>query len=471
MEFIHQTKEIPVIKEVDVAVVGAGPAGVAAAVCAARNGAKTLLIERFPSFGGMFTQSLVIWLPIDKLVPLRAYGDTRSIQSGFISELVSRLKEKGGCYDPQGVLENCPIPLMSIYTQTDQEIAKIVLQEMIEEANVDVMLHTLFVDTIVENNTVKGVIVENKSGRQAIRAKVVIDCSGDADVVASAGAKYEKSDEPLKMSLQAVFAGLDEERAEKYSSPEGFMEFMGFVKQALERGEIKASEVGFNLGGQKETAAMAALPITPMNILKKDSYPENWFRRGAAYGWVGNYAGDATSAEELTKAELSTRRNLYSIVSFFRKYVPGYEKCYLDSTATTVGIRESRRLVGEYQISFAKENTEGTRHRDVVTKCRTATLNIKDYTPEKAPTFDIPYRCLVPEKMDGLLVAGRCISVDHALASALSPRDVSTCFCLGQAAGTAAALSAREGVTPRTLDTELLLHTLSAQGANVDYEG
>ena len=173
----------------------------------------------------------------------------------------------------------------------------------------------------------------------------------------------------------------------------------------------------------------------------------------------------------MTQAEINVRKDLTQISDFYLKYVPGYEKSYLNYTASIIGIRESRRLIGEYVLSIKDKEPSELLHPDVITRCRTAEFSIASYTPERAPNFDVPYGCLVPIRVDGLLVAGRCISMDHFTATQCSPRDVITCFCLGQAAGTAAALSIKSGVTPRNLDVRKLQSVLTEQGANVDYTG
>ena len=171
---------------------------------------------------------------------------------------------------------------------------------------------------------------------------------------------------------------------------------------------------------------------------------------------------------DLTKAELTTRKSLLPILNFFREYVPGYEKAYLSYTATQIGVRESRRVLGDYVLTADKDIEEGLVHEDVITKSRL--LPIKGwsaYTPERTPAFDVPYRCIVPKVIDNILVAGRCISIDHKAAVMGAPRDIATCICLGQAAGTAAALSVRSKVRPRELPIADLQRTLKMQGANL----
>ena len=180
-------------------------------------------------------------------------------------------------------------------------------------------------------------------------------------------------------------------------------------------------------------------------------------------------SGDCTNVLDLTKAELTTRKSLLPILNLFREHVPGYEKAYLSYTATQIGLRESRRVLGDYVLTADKDIKEGLMHEDVITKSRFELLGagFSTYTPERSPVFDIPYRCIVPKVIDNLLVAGRCISIDHKAAINGALRTIDTCICLGQAAGTAAALSVKSKVRPRELPIAVLQQTLKMQGANL----
>ncbi len=165
---------------------------------------------------------------------------------------------------------------------------------------------------------------------------------------------------------------------------------------------------------------------------------------------------------------MKARKAILPIVNFFRKYVPGYERAYMAYTATQIGSRESRRVLGGYLLTFRKDIKGGLKHPDAIVKCRSGgSVDMATYAPEAAPVFDIPYRCIVAKVVDGLLTAGRCISIDHEAATLLSPRDESTCMCLGEAAGTAAALSIKGKVKPRDLDIKILQETLKKHGANL----
>ena len=460
MSFIKEPgREIPVLRKVDVAVVGGGPAGFAAAVAAARNGAKTLLIERYGFLGGLLTGGLVRWLPVYLLAPMEAYDESRALQGGIVGELVERLVDLGGAVAPSVT------PLVEIGGRinfpTDPELDKIVLVEMLEEAGAEILLHALVVGALKDDERVTGIIIESKSGRQAILADIVVDASGDADVAAFAGAEYDKADRPLMMSLQGFFGNVDEERASEFFSKNDPGKFNELVDEAARKGELAISQ-------KQVLPEMPPARLSTLKMFDPQRTPSSWYRVGEAGGKLESYFGDCTNVLDLTKAELSTRKSLLPILNFYRKHIPGYERAYLSYTATQIGGRESRRILGEYVLTADKDIKEGLMHEDVITKCRTGSAkSLSEYNPESAPVFDIPYRCLVPKVVDNLLVAGRCISIDHKAATLVSPRDIATCICLGQAAGTAAAQSIASKVRPRELPIDTLQQTLRFQGANL----
>ncbi len=459
MDFVIEQKRTPVKRRVDVVVVGGGPAGFGAAVAAARNGAETLLIERYGFLGGMMTAGLVRWLPVDKLTPLKAYGETKPIQGGIVKELIDRLLEVGGAIDPS-VAYQAEVGFEA-YFPTDSEFDKVVLADMLKEAGAEILLHSLAVDAVKEGNEVKGIIIESKSGRQAILADRVIDASGDADIAAAAGAEYEKSGEPLMMTLVAFMANVDVDRAIKYSRPEGNEEFNRLVEKAVKNGDLA-------LGEKRIAPTYPLIKVKFPLVLDPEKIPANWHRRGEAGGWFESVHGDCTNVDDLTSAELKTRAAVLPIMNFFRKYVPGYENAYLAYSATQIGLRESRRVLGGYYLTADKDMKEGLKHEDVVVRCRISiNRDLSLLTPERVPEWDIPYRCIVPRVIDGLLVAGRCISIDHKAAAVRTPRDIATCMCLGQAAGTAAALSVEKKVKPRDLEVKILQEKLKKQGANL----
>ena len=432
MDFVKEpSKEIPIMRKVDVVVVGGGPSGFGAAIAAARNDAETLLIERYGFLGGMLTGGLVIWTAIDKLV-----------EGGVAEELNEKLVDVGGVVAEAGVSTT---PLLS----TDPEIAKIVLIEMLEEAGVEILLHAFVVGVVKDGKRVKGVIIESKSGRQAILADVVVDASGDADVAAFAGAEYAKADKTMMMTLQGFFGNVDSEKVDDYAESDKFNKL---VDRAVKKGDLTISE-------KQLWPGLPLSKLSPLDMVDPKKTPVNWYRVGEAGGWLESASGDCTNVLDLTKAELTTRKNILPILNFFRKYVPGYEKTYLAYTATQVGVRESRLVLGDYVLTADRDIKEGLMHADVITKCRGSSGG-------EQSVFDIPYRCIVPKVIDNLLVTGRCISLDHE--AAVQVRGITTCICLGQAAGTAAALSVKSKLRPRELPIAVLQQTLKTQGAKLE---
>ena len=293
MDFVKEpSREIPVMRKVDVVVVGGGPGGFGAAVAAARNGAETLLIERYGFLGGMLTGGLVYAIPIDKLVPMEVYGETRAIQGGVVQEFIERLVDIGGAVAPS-VTSFAEVGT-GIHFPTDPEIAKIVLIEMLEEARAEILLHAFVVGVVKDGKRVKGVIIESKSGRQAILADIVVDASGDADVAAFAGADYDKADEPLMMTLQGYFGNVDPEKAREYTGADNRGKFNKLVDEAVKRGDITISE-------KQLLPGKPPFKLSSLNILNPKKTPANWHRLGEAGGYMESVFGDCTNALDLTK--------------------------------------------------------------------------------------------------------------------------------------------------------------------------
>jgi len=267
VDFVKEpSREIPVMRKVDVVVVGGGPGGFGAAIAAARNGAETLLIERYGFLGGMLTGGLVNWLPFDKLVPVEAYGETRALQGGVVEELIERLVDIGGAIAPAEMGDRTMFP-------TDPEIDKIVLIEMLEEARAEILLHALVVGVVKDGKRVKGVIIESKSGRQAILADIVVDASGDADVAAFAGAEYDKADNPLMMTLMGFFGNVDAEKAAEYVGRDNRGKFNKLVDEAVKRGGLTISE-------KQLLPEIPPFKLSPLQVFDPEKTTSNWYRLG-----------------------------------------------------------------------------------------------------------------------------------------------------------------------------------------------
>ncbi len=449
-EYAEQARVVPVARSVDVVVAGAGPAGLAAAVSAARNGAKTLLVERSGWMGGMATSALV-----HPFMP--SYAGDRPVNTGVFREIVERLVSRGAAIHPDNVRMGTGYTGYVVWphdhlTPFDVEELKWVIQELVEEAGVEVLLHSLVVGAIREGDQAKGLVLEGKSGRMAVEARLIVDATGDADVASFLGAGYEKGN-PVDGSLQPAtiffrLAGVDRRKVDAYiaAHPEE-RHFATFAKVAAEKGEFISTkhDVLFFYTPREGEVAINSTRV---------------------------HGIDGTDVFDLTRAEFETRRQVRVLYDFFRKYVPGFENCYLAATAPEVGIRETRRISGVYTLT--KEDLLETRQfPDNIAQCAYM-LDTHDrsstqlhYVPiPEGRSYGIPYRCLLPVSVENLLVAGRCISCTQDAQASL--RVMPPSFSIGQAAGTAAALAVRTGTTPRTVDVAEVRRLLKSQGQVVD---
>lgn len=407
----------------EVIVVGGGTAGVAAAVAAGRNGVDTLLIERYGFLGGTMTAGLV-----NPFMTFHA-GREQIIQ-GIFQEIINHLKHLEG-YDEKT-------------KAFDVEAMKIVADQMLKEAGVKLMLHTCAIGVVIQGNILRGIEIHNKSGINTVLGKVIVDATGDGDIAVMAGAPYEKGREEdgltQPMTLNFRMGGVD---TDKMPSSQ---EINRLFNEAKNKGEIS---------------------IPRENVL--------WFfttRKGEIhFNTTRVVKVDGTKAEDLSFAEVEARRQMMELVNFLRKKVPGFENAYLLMSATQIGVRETRRIIGEY-VMTGEDILKARKFMDVVAR-GSYPIDIHSPTGEgtviKSPppgsSYDIPYRSLVPKNVENLLVAGRCISTTHEAQAAI--RVIPIVVAIGQAAGTAAALAAKLNVSPRKLDVQLLQKTLREQGANL----
>ena len=419
-------RRIPVVRDVDVLVVGAGTSGCSAAVAAARRGMRVVIVDRYGFLGGTATAAMVGCL----CGVYTCSPNTVTVVAGHLREITDRLEERRSGYK-----------LKHRY-QLDHEVLKLVLDRWLSEAGVEILFQTQVVEAIVEDGTVRGVVIETKGGRGAIRAAVVIDSSGDADVVARAGGRFEKSptSELQAPSLVFTMAGVDIERAT--AVPEA--EVSRLLRAATESGEFSFNRFS---GGFS--------PVPPegkvhMNITR-----------------IVNV--DGTDPDDLNRAYLEGRRQVDEYARFALKCLPGFEHAYIDQIAPQLGVRETRRVVGEYVLTV--DDVLGARaFTDAI--CRGAwpvEIHPNDGTGTTRIHLDgdsyyqIPYRCLVPAELEGVLVTGRCISTTHEAQG--STRVMGPGIATGQAAGTAAALAVRAGLTVRRADVPALQGELERAGA------
>jgi hypothetical protein len=439
MRTIHEpSRELPVVAEVDLVVVGGGPAGVAAAIAAARAGARTMLVERYGCLGGLATGGLVLYM--DGLFD--ATG--RRCVAGVFWETIERLEEMGGVARED---------VRRLHA--DSELLKLVLDDMCDEAGVILRFHSWAVSVLMDDTTVTGVVLESKSGRQAVLSSVCVDATGDGDLAALAGAGYETGRQCIGLNYKIGgvnasafrrFAG--QRRDDLAGIDRGLRNDGGFP---IRLGRTPYSDDGVYW---VNVLGLAAVPSgEPSAAEVGDEMPAD---DGEAV--LRHFAGrlDATRTEDLSAAEVFLRRRIVLSIDRYRLEVPGFADARLLAFASQLGVRDSRRVRGLTQVT-----------RDSVLAAAAVTDSVGaaalPFRPKSA--YAVPYGCLVPQDRDGLLVSGRCVWCDSWAQQAL--RLIPAAFVTGEAAGTAASLCVRHGTPPRSLDSTVLRSTLEAQGATV----
>lgn len=474
----EEKRKIPIVYDVDVVVAGGGCAGTTAAVAAARNGADTLLVERYGFLGGASTNQYV---PLLSIWNLTAWDkEEKPLIGGLAQEICRRLDEAGGSIRPEEALKaQKKGTFPDIWFYLDFEVTKIVDQEMCEEARIKLLLHTHVADTIVEKQTVKGIIVENKSGRQAITAKVVVDATGDGDVAARAGADYQLTKGSqivnnvergiMAVSYLARISGVNKKKLRK-----ALKENPNLIRNLMKKKvpDLIDETMIYTPLGEKPALYKGPGPgKLPEPYQSNPKYNAVTRPGETSLGLVHSYGRDITNAQDITEAELELRKKIWKLLKFYKENVPGYENTYIVTTPPHLGLRESRHITGGYIIT-EEDMLTGAKFDDAILRNRIGEWDLDEDGKTRDPTqltppFDIPYRCIVPKETDGLLVAGRCISITHEAATYFTPRDIATAWGLGEAAGTAAALSAKKQVQPRELEIKTLQDQLRAQGFNL----
>jgi glycine/D-amino acid oxidase-like deaminating enzyme len=406
----------------DVVVVGAGSAGSSAAISAGRLGARTLLLDRLPFLGGTSTAVL------DTFYAFYTPGEkSRRVVGGIGWEVAERLKAEGMAFERPNTYG------AGTGVTYDPEVLKVVWERFAEDAKVDILLHTWA--TGVEQSDRRAVAIRtwNKGGESQIQAGAIIDASGDADLCAMAGVPYEDArSTPNLQALSTIFRVANVDVGKASALPKA--ELWALMRRAAETGDYRLPRLE---GSWHRTPHPGVITVHMTRIPNVD----------------------ATDPVQLTHAEIEGRRQVREYHRFLRDKVPGFERSVLVATSPAIGVRESRRVIGDYRLT-----------RDDVLSCRRfddeialCGAPIEDhaagpdtrwtYVPESG-VYGIPYRCLLPEGVEGMLVAGRCFSATHdAHASA---RSMATCMAMGQAAGTAAALAVRSETTPRLVDVASL---------------
>jgi len=431
-------RQVPIYGEYDVVVLGGGPAGIAAAVAAARAGRPTLLIERYGFLGGMGTAA-----GVTNFCGLHAnvFGEMHRVVQGVASDLLARIDRLGGLNAPHLILGK-------IFAQAyDTAAYKIAADDLLTHHKVDILFHALGAGVVMDGSRIRALMVETKAGRQAVLGHIFIDCSGDGDLAVWAGAPFEVGDNAggmLYPSMMFRLNGIDPAKAgDAWRTIPALME--------------KAEAAGTHKFPRKSA------------IVRPQKSQIEW---RVNFTQVARSDGGAISGidpDDMTRGEIEGRRQAVEAFAFLRT-VPGFENSYIVDLPPQLGIRETRRVIGGYLLSgedvlgcasFADSigvngwPKESHVSGDVVFEFPPI--------PESRGYNELPYRMLVPEGVDNLLMAGRCASMTHEGQSAA--RVSGACFVMGEAAGTAAALALSGNTIPRDISVEKLQHQLREQGA------
>ncbi len=442
----------------DVVVVGGGPAGMCAAIAAAREGVRVILIEQGGFCGGMATKGLVG--PF--MTCYDAKGETMIIR-GLFKEIVERMVARGFAIHPAQVHGGTAFTSWirighEHVTPFEPEGLKIIIDEMLTEAGVKILYHTDFIHPVLDNNTISGILVSSKRGLEIIEATVVIDCTGDGDVAYRSGVPYEMGNQELNLIQPATMffhiSNVDPDAVEadiqanihNFYRKDGvnYRSFHWRVTQARENGDWDLNRVSIGIFRMPK--------------------PDEWCVNTSRIMDV-----NSTDNESLTNAELIGRQQVYKILHFLQKYVPGCENARIKSIASHIGIRESRHIQGDYRLTAEDLLNSKVPEDSILLAANSVDVHGRfgptsnEYVPIKGKYYGVPYRCLIPKGIEQLLIAGRCVSADSTAAGAI--RVMPPCMGMGEAAGVAAALSVKEGITVRRIDVQNLRKVLKDRGA------
>lgn len=448
-------REIPVVAEVDVLVAGGGAAGLGAAIAAAREGASTMLIERNSFLGGAATANLLSKWSQHK-------GQLCGIADEFVDEMVKR-----------------KAAVVGRVINFDPEVFKKLALDKVQAAGAKLLLYTPAVAPIASEGAVKGIFIENKSGRRAILAKTTIDCTADADIAFRAGvptAKGRETDGKMRPTTLIFRMGnIKFQPIVEYARrhPEQFHANPNWQVNDIEKGVVRVSGF-FDL---VESASQRGELYPDCHYLRMEGVD---VEHGICFiNTSRNYRVDGTDASDLTHAEIEARNHIVAWLNFIRMHIPGCENAFVVDTAVNMGVRETRRVLGEYVLT-EDDIVAGALVEDRVVRIKghLAAPGMEIHSPDgnegaaqdihgrtyvhPERTFYIPYRCLLPKKMEGLLVAGRCSSQTHDADK--YTRNQVWCIGMGQAAGTAAAVAAVDNVSVRNVRISRVQKRLEAQG-------
>jgi hypothetical protein len=440
----QQWSHLPCCAKVDVLVVGGGPAGAAAAIAAARDGARTLVVEQYGCLGGMGTAALVpAFCPFTD----RAQPIIRGIGLSILEEMKAAMPHvEASAFD---------------WVPIDAELLKLIYERRVRQVGAEILYFTHFVDAIADQaGSVGGAVIHNKSGLQRIDAQVIIDCTGDADFAVAAGSDFTAGDvesgelQPCTMCF--VLAGVDCARLREFLYADNARNLLlkGVIAEAKAAGDLDILEDAANVAIQSQSTI------------------------GLNFSHV--FDVDATDAAQLTAAQIKGRELIRKLTAFMRKYCPGCADALIVSSGIQIGVRETRRIIGDYVLtlddylarrSFPDEIARNSYYIDIhlsrrewerslATEIDDAS-RIHQYAPGES--HGVPYRCLIPAKLNNVLVAGRCISTDRAVQG--STRVMPNCLAMGEAAGCAAAMTVTGGTRDvRRIDVSSLRQRLRDHG-------
>ncbi|MDR7481479.1 MAG: FAD-dependent oxidoreductase [Armatimonadota bacterium] len=446
----------------DVVVVGGGPAGSVASIAAAREGARVVCVERYGFLGGTLTAAMVA-----PMMGFHAGG--QQVVRGLPQEIVERLQALGA--SPGHVPD--PIDFCASITPFDYEGLKRVLLEMAVAADVDLWLHTVFLEAAAGDGVVERVRVWQKDGIKTLRAPVFVDASGDGDLSVAAGAPFEigrpADGRPQPMTLMMRLGGVDWEEVMDHlaAHPDDVQHGQG-IHERIDVGWLRRlPSRGFAGFGGLVSAARArgewTIPRDRLLVFEGVRPGEAVVNTTRVLDRVGVVGAD------LARAEVEGRQQAYFVAEFLRRHVPGFAAAYLLETPAQIGVRETRRVLGDYVLTA--DDVLGARKFDDAVACGAYPIDIHDpaslrLVARRLPDgeyYTIPYRCLLPRGGQNWLVAGRCISATHEAAAAF--RVSAIVMAIAQAAGIAAAIAVRQGTTPRGIDVQALQEALRARGA------
>ena len=460
------TKKILVVAETEVLVVGGGPAGISAALGAARAGVDVMIVERYGCFGGVITQAMigtVAWYRYAQTVDAGGIGlefEKRSKTMDASIDIFGKIKNKElvEVLEQEGLM----VEGKSTYEVLDTEMFKFVIDDMIREANIKPLLHCTVVQAILDEEVIKGVIIESKSGRQAILAKRVIDATGDADIAWYTGAPFRKSPKNELMEVTVNFG----------CSGVNIGKFLMWVY--LNRS--KFGDWGETSG--KEEELFTTYLTDPFKKaqeageIPKDITIESYWGSYTDAGEINSFNGihmnniDPTDVWDLTKAEIEGRKRIMMAINALKKYTPGFKKARLRTIGASLGTRESRKIIGEYNITEDDVRNEA-RFEDTIGICpEFIDGHGVCIMPTTGRYFQVPYGIIVPQNVENLLVVGRAVAGDKI--SHAATRQMVCCTVTGQGAGLAAAVSVKDNTTCRLVDIAKVQMILKKQGVRIE---